>query len=113
MVIFSTGFFKTPPKKNKIKILTIFFFGTLYSLIKKNGRLSLKLHFSYNLFINMPQNINYFTFRKRLVIFGSAKYLNNFLSGLKNLRIPNIYTGTGLRQRGNNYIIKPGKIRKR
>lgn len=103
---------RTQPKKVN-KTITLFFFGPLYSLQKKGKRIYLKLHFSFNIYFEIPATCKILTFKKRLILFGDSKVLKNFAQGLITLRDPNIYTGTGIRSRTKTYITKPGKIRKR
>lgn len=104
---------KRLPKKNLLKMTSLFFFGPLYSLQKQGKRIYLKLHFSFNLYLQVPKECRIFTFKKRLILFGDSRILQNFVKGIISLRDPNIYTGTGIRPRTKMYITKPGKIRKR
>jgi len=95
------------------KIATIYLFGVLYSIVKKNKKVYLKLHYSFNLFIKIPKNIQLYILKKRLIIYGDIRILKEFVLNFMSLRIPNIYTGIGLREKNDKYILKPGKIRKR
>lgn len=102
-------------KKKKIerKIATIYLFGVLYSIVKKKNKIYLKLHFSFNLSLLIPKTLQLYALKKRLIVSGDARHLKDFILNLMSLRSPNIYTGIGLRERHENFIVKAGKIRKR
>ena len=92
----------------------IIFFGPLYSLIKKAGqRAKLRLHLSGDLYIRFPRDVIARIFKKRLVIFGERSKVQNIIQGILKLRLSDVYTGTGLRQRTSGYHKKPGKISRR
>ena len=51
-------------KPSKKELISIYFFGTLYSLVKKAKKIYLKLHFSYDLCFKIPKQLQFFVFKK-------------------------------------------------
>ena len=100
-------------KKSSIVYAQIIFYGALYSLIRHNEKIQMRLNLGARCYIQPPKDIIVRVFRKRLVLFGYKERLNLFINGLLNIRHTNIYTGTGVRQRGSRYKIKPGKVKRR
>jgi hypothetical protein len=102
------------PTQQIFSYAQIILYGPLYSLVKQRGRLiKVRLHLSGDCYISLPIGIIARVFKKRLVLFGQKQRLMNFMYGFIKLRNNDIYTGTGLRQRGKGYHKKPGKIARR
>ena len=104
---------KIKKKSLKIQTITLYFFGPLFQIEKKGRKIYLKLHLSFNMYFEVPEECIIFAFKKRLIFRGDIRIIKNFIKGIINIRNPNIYTGTGLRIRRNTYKTKAGKIRKR
>jgi hypothetical protein len=101
-------------KKQTYVYAQVILFGPLYFLVRKHGHcLKVRLHFSGDCYVTTPIGVITRAFKKRLVLYGEKERVINFLSSLMELRMRDVYTGTGLRQRTDGYIKKPGKVSRR
>ncbi len=74
--------------------------------------LEFELQYSHKLFYKIPKEVIIKTSKKYILIFGLDKAkVYEVANKLKSLRFPNIYTGIGIRFKGENIKLKPGKQR--
>ena len=79
---------------------------------KKLHRLFFELHFSHRLIFQIPHDIAAKCDKKKILLFGLQKSrVIDTAEELRNLRIPNIYKGKGIRYLNEVIRLKPGKQR--
>jgi len=79
---------------------------------RRSSLLEFELQYSHKVFYKIPNDVIIKTSKKYILIFGLNKaVVFDVAIKLKNLRFPNIYTGTGIRFKGENIKLKPGKQR--
>ena len=94
--------------------INLFLKGIGFKTFIKNNNLILKLGFSHNIIIPIPDNIKIINQSNKL-IFNSIDYifLNQFVYSIKNYKKPEPYKGKGLLLKNEKILKKEGKKSKK
>lgn len=84
--------------------------GVGYRASMEDGKLDLKLGFSHDVVIEVPEGIELDVKKKVVTIMGTDKaQVNQLAAQIRKIRKPNIYTGKGVRYDGEEIKLRPGK----